>query len=91
VGAAQWLIDRGVAVAGGETIAFEQIKPGAGHGLLPVHRMFLVEQGINIIETMRLTELLDSGVTEFLFVLAPIRVVGATGAPVRPLAVVTAV
>ncbi len=90
VEAAQWLIDRGVTVAGGETIAFEQIKAGAGHGLLPVHRMFLVEQGINIIETMRLTELLDSGVTEFLFVLAPIRVVGATGAPVRPLAVVAA-
>jgi hypothetical protein len=38
VSAAQWLADRGVRVAGGETIAFEQIKP-AGHALLPVHRM----------------------------------------------------
>lgn len=89
VSAAQWLADRGVRVAGGETIAFEQIKPGEGHALLPVHRMFLVEHGINIVETMKLDELLDAGVAEFLLVLAPLRVVGATGAPVRPLAVLT--
>ncbi len=88
VSAAQWLRDRQVAVAGGETIAFEQLKPGAGHATLPVHRVLLVDAGINIIETMRLHELIDAGATEFLFVLAPIRVVGATGAPVRPLALV---
>ena len=87
VSAAQWLIDRGVRIGGGETIAFEQIKAGAGHALLPVHRMFLVEHGINIVETMRLVDLLDSGAAEFLLVLAPLKVVGATGAPVRPLAV----
>lgn len=88
VSAAQWLIDRGARIAGAETIAFEQIRAGAGHALLPVHRMFLVEQGINIVETMRLVELLDSGAAEFLLVLAPLKVVGATGAPVRPLAVI---
>jgi kynurenine formamidase len=86
--AARWLIERGVRLAGGETIAFEQIKPGRGHALLPVHRMFLVEHGINIVETMRLSELLDAGVREFLLVLAPLNIVGATGAPARPLAVV---
>ncbi|MDI2132435.1 cyclase family protein [Yinghuangia seranimata] len=88
--AAEWLIQAGARLAGGETIAFEQIKPGAGHALLPVHRMFLVDHGINIVETMRLTELLDTGVGEFLLVLAPLNVVGATGAPARPLAVVAA-
>lgn len=87
--AAAWLVHAGVRLVGGETIAFEQIKPGAGHALLPVHRMFLVDHGINIVETMRLTELLDAGVTELLLVLAPLNIVGATGAPARPLAVVT--
>jgi kynurenine formamidase len=90
VSAAQWLADRRVRVAGGETIAFEQIKAGAGHALLPVHRMFLVEHGINIVETMNLAELLDAGVGEFLLVLAPLNVVGATGSPVRPLALIGA-
>ena len=86
--AAQWCIDHGVRLAGGETIAFEQIMPGVGHALLPVHRMFLVEHGINIVETMRLRDLLDASVSEFVLVLAPLKVVGATGAPVRPLALV---
>jgi kynurenine formamidase len=88
VSAGKWLQSKKVRVAGAETIAFEQLKPGAGHATLPVHRVLLVDAGINIIETMRLHELLDSGASEFLFVLAPIRVVGATGAPVRPLALI---
>lgn len=87
-GAAQWCIDRGVRIAGGETIAFEQIKAGAGHALLPVHRMFLVDHGINIVETMNLAPLLDLDVAECLLVLAPLNVRGATGGPVRPLALV---
>jgi kynurenine formamidase len=88
VSAAKWLQNKKVRVAGGETIAFEQLKPGAGHATLPVHRVLLVDAGINIIETMRLFELIDAGATEFLFVLAPLRIVGATGAPTRPLALV---
>jgi kynurenine formamidase len=86
VDAAQWLAVRKPRVVGGETIAFEQIKAGAGHAALPVHRIFLVDEGVNIIETMRLVELLEADVAEFGLVLAPLKVVGATGAPVRPLA-----
>ncbi len=86
-GAAQWLIDRRVRLAGAESIAFECIPPGRGHAELPVHRMLLVEAGITIVETLRLDELLDSGVREFLLILNPLPIVGATGSPVRPLAI----
>jgi kynurenine formamidase len=86
--AGEWIVQHGVAMAGGETIAFEQIQPGAGHATLPVHRALLVDAGINIIETLRLHELADAGVTDFLFVLTPLKLVGATGSPVRPIAVV---
>ncbi|WP_436529379.1 cyclase family protein [Actinoplanes sp. HUAS TT8] len=86
--AARWLVDKGVAVTGAETIAYERIAPGAGHATLPVHRILLVEAGINIVETMLLSELADAGVKEFQLILAPLRLVGATGSPVRPLAVV---
>lgn len=86
--AAAWCVDHGARIVGGETIALEQIRPGAGHALLPVHRHLLVEHGVNIVETMRLCELLDAGVAEFVLVLAPLRLRGATGSPVRPLAVV---
>ncbi|NUW39166.1 cyclase family protein [Nonomuraea rhodomycinica] len=87
VGAARWLAARRPRVVGGETIAFEHVPPGRGHATLPVHRIMLVESGVNIVETMRLDELLDSGAREFLLVLNPLPIVGATGAPVRPLAV----
>jgi len=87
--AAQWLADQRPCALGGETVAFEHIPAGAGHARLPVHRLLLVERGINIVETMRLAELLDHGQAEFLLILNPLPIVGATGAPVRPLAVVS--
>jgi kynurenine formamidase len=86
--AARWLADRGVRATGAETIAYEQIKPEIGHALLPVHRLLLVERGVHIIEVMNLSGLAEAGVSEFLFVLAPLKIVGGTGSPVRPLAVV---
>lgn len=85
--AAQWLIDHGVRMTGAETIAYEWIPAGRGHALLPVHRMLLVEHGIHIIEGMNLSSLSAAKVFEFLFVVAPLKVVGATGVPVRPIAI----
>jgi kynurenine formamidase len=85
---AAWLVDRKIRVSGAETIAYECIHPGKGHALLPVHRMLLVENAINIIEVMNLSELARENVYEFLFVLAPLKMVGGTGSPVRPIAVV---
>lgn len=86
--AAAWLAERKVRLTGAETIAYECIYPEVGHALLPVHRMLLVEHGINIIEVLNLTELARDGVSEFLFVVTPLKIVGATGVPVRPVALV---
>lgn len=83
--AARWLADRQPRVVGGETLAFEHIGP-EGHRKLPVHRILLVECGINIVESMRLHPLLDMAATDVVLVLNPLLIVGATGAPVRPLA-----
>lgn len=86
--AADWLVDHCVTAAGGETIAFEQIEPGAGHARLPVHKKLLVDHAIPIMEVMDLQELSEVGTAEFLFVLAPLPLVGATGSPARPVAIV---
>lgn len=85
---AVWLADRSPDAVGADSIAFERLAPGAGHALLPAHRVLLVERGINIIETLALEELAAAGVHEFTLVLAPLPLVGATGSPVRPLALV---
>ncbi|HEX5495297.1 MAG TPA: cyclase family protein [Mycobacteriales bacterium] len=85
---ARWLAERAPRAVGADTIAFEWLPAGAGHRLLPAHRILLVEHGIHIIETLALEELAAAGVSEFVFVLAPLKLVGATGSPVRPLALV---
>ncbi|MEO6943884.1 MAG: cyclase family protein [Lacisediminihabitans sp.] len=86
---ANWLANHRVTAAGADTIAFEYLPAGAGHSVLPAHRVLLVERGIYIIEALDLEELADSGVHEFTFILSPLNLVGATGSPVRPLAVVS--
>ncbi len=85
---ASWLAQHQVHAVGADTIAFECLAPGAGHAVLPAHRVLLVEHGIYIIETMQLEEIARGGVHEFVFVLSPLAFVGATGSPVRPLALV---
>ena len=87
---AQWLAGHQVHAAGADTIAFERLAPRGGHSLLPAHRVLLVENGIYIIEALDLEELARRGVHEFTFVLVPLNIFGATGSPVRPLAVTSA-
>jgi kynurenine formamidase len=87
---ARWLADLRIHAAGADTIAFERLAPGGGHTLLPAHRVLLVERGIYLIEALALDELAAAGVWEFTVVLVPLNLVGATGSPVRPLAVVPA-
>jgi kynurenine formamidase len=88
--AASWLAAARVVTTGSDTTAYEQIKPGVGHSLLPVHRVLLVEAGIHIIEHLNLEHAADAGLIEFVFVMAPLRIVGGTGSPVRPFAAVSA-
>lgn len=85
---ARWLAARDVHAAGADTIAFERLAPDTGHGLLPAHRILLVEHGIYIIEALALEELATAQAYEFTFVLSPLKLLGATGSPVRPLALI---
>ncbi|MGB3772092.1 MAG: cyclase family protein [Rhodococcus sp. (in: high G+C Gram-positive bacteria)] len=87
---ATWLAAKNIHAAGADTIAFECLAPGGGHALLPAHRVLLVESGIYIIEALDLEELAHTRTYEFTFVLIPLNIFGATGSPVRPLAVVSA-
>jgi kynurenine formamidase len=88
--AGRWLAERRPRAVGGDTIAFERLTPPSRPVALPVHKIMLVDHGIHIIELLDLELLAAAGVSEFLFVLSPLPLVGATGAPVRPLALVEA-
>jgi kynurenine formamidase len=88
VSAAKLISEWRAVLTGHDSLAYEQIKPSAGHGLLPVHRMLLVEQGIYILENLNLEELARDRIYEFMLVVNPLKIVGATGSPVRPIAMV---
>ncbi len=86
---AQWLATHQPRAVGADTIAFEHLPAGQGHAHLPAHRVLLVEEGINIIETMNLEEIARDDVSEFVLAVTPLPLVGATGSPLRPLALVS--
>jgi kynurenine formamidase len=90
VGGATWLADFHPRAVGSDTIAFERIPPIEAVPTLPVHSLLLVERGIHIIEILALEELAAAAVRVFTFVLSPLKIVGATGSPARPLALRTA-
>ncbi|HEY1242910.1 MAG TPA: cyclase family protein [Bryobacteraceae bacterium] len=81
---AQWLSGHGIFAAGSDTLGFEKIPVTT----MPVHVHLLVESGIHIMECLNMEEIAAAGLREFLFVAAPLKIRGATGAPMRPLAIV---
>lgn len=83
-----WLADLAPRFVGSDTTAFEHIPAGAGHARLPVHRLMLVEQGVPIIEMLALEGLAAQAPAAWELVVAPLPFVGATGSPLRPLALI---
>ena len=79
---AKWLSERRPVAVGSDTVAFEKVPSPD----MPVHVHLLFECGIHLIEALNLEELAAAGATEFVFVGAPLKLEGATGAPLRPLA-----
>jgi kynurenine formamidase len=86
--AARWLSERKVRATGTDTAAYEVLAPGAGHARLPVHAHLLAESGIHLIEQAALDEVGRRQLTTFTFIAVPLRIVGATASPIRPLALI---
>jgi len=80
---AQWLIDQGAGMVGADTTTFEVI-PSKGDS---VHCMLLVDRSIHIIENLNLEVLAQRRARRFLFVGLPLPMSGATGSPLRPIAI----
>jgi len=65
-----------------------EVEPNPQAGLIaPVHQELMVKNGVINLENMRFDDLVADRVSEFLFIVTPIRFKGATGSPVRPIAI----
>jgi kynurenine formamidase len=83
---ARWLVERKVSVTGSDTSVTE-VSPNPTGQTIPVHQELMMKNGIFNIENMTFEELAAERAYEFLFVATPIRFEGATGSPLRPLAI----
>jgi kynurenine formamidase len=86
VGAARWLAEADVAVVGADNYAVE-VQPTAPDVVFPAHQLLIRDHGVPLVENMVLAELQAAGAPQFLFVAAPLPVVGGTAGPVCPVAV----
>jgi kynurenine formamidase len=89
--AAEWMLERGVVATGTDTETYE-VQPAPDRGVpanpQPVHTRLLIENGIYLMESLYLEELAQEKAYEFLFVTLPVKIRGATGSMIDPLAVV---
>lgn len=85
--AAEWLAERDVVAVGADNYAVEVIPTEDGRSA-PAHRALIRGCGIYLLELLQLDELAATGVSEFLFVAAPLRIVGGVGSPLNPVAVI---
>ncbi len=83
------LRDQNVFAVGADNLAWDVpgFRDPATRSLLPGHLHLLSRSGIHIIENAYLEELSKDKVSEFLFIGLPLKFKGATGSPLRPIAV----
>lgn len=86
VDAALWLASRDIAMVGADNFAIETLPFPAGT-VFPVHQRLIRDHGVPLLEGMVLRPLAEAGGTAFLFIVTPLPVVGGTGSPVAPVAV----
>lgn len=84
--AAEWLLEREVALVGADNFAIEVLpfEPGK---VFPVHQKLIRDFGVPLLEGVDLAPLIGRGRAEFLFICSVLPFVGGTGSPVAPVAV----
>ena len=84
---AAWLVEKQITIVGSDT-SLTEVAPSSLEGAaIPVHQELMMKNGIFNIENMTFESLAADEAYEFLFIATPIRFEGATGSPMRPLAV----
>ena len=81
--AAQWLYAQGMRLAGADNMTVEAMPPMTHD----VHRFLLVQHGVTHVENLVLDELAAKQVKEFLLIITPLQLTGATGSWVSPIAI----
>jgi kynurenine formamidase len=85
--AAEWLAKQDPLLVGADTAPINVTPNPDAQVSNPVHQIMLVNYGIHLLENLRLDELAGARVNEFALIVLPLKLVGATGSTVAPIAV----
>jgi kynurenine formamidase len=86
--AVRWLVEeQHIMLLGADNLSLEAFPPEKQDNWVPVHTYLLAEKGMMFIEQMYLEELAEDKVYEFAFIAASLKLKGASGAPMRPIAI----
>jgi kynurenine formamidase len=84
---ARWLVEKqGAMVIGGDNLSLEGFPVVEKDNWIPVHSYLLAERGVPIMEVVDLEGIARDRVYEFAFIGASLKLRGASGSPMRPLA-----
>jgi kynurenine formamidase len=87
VAAAEWLVTQDPLLVGADNGPVE-VSPNPDTQISgPVHQIMLVVNGIHLLENLKLDELAAKDAHEFAFVMQPLKIQGATGSTVAPVAI----
>jgi kynurenine formamidase len=86
--AVKWLVEeKGAMLLGADNLSFEAFPPERTDNWVPVHTYLLAQKGVMFIEQIYLEELARDQVYTFAFIGASLKLRGASGSPMRPLAI----
>ncbi|XOV92899.1 MAG: cyclase family protein [Bacteroidota bacterium] len=86
--AVRWLVeDQKIMILGADNLSLEAFPPEREDNWVPVHTYLLAEKGVMFIEQMFLEELSGDSIYEFAIIAASLKLRGASGSPMRPMAI----
>ena len=87
VAAAEWLVRQDPMLVGADNWPVE-VSPNPDPQIsLPGHQIFLVINGVHLLENLKLDELAAKRVYEFAFAMQPLKIQGGSGSTVAPVAI----
>ena len=76
----------GIMLLGADNLSFEAFPPERNDNWVPVHTYLLAEKGVMFLEQMNLEALAEDKIYEFAFIGSSLKLKGASGSPMRPIA-----
>src|SRR5712691_2033782 len=86
IAAGQWLVTQQPMLIAADNCCVE-VRPSERPHSLPIHAMMLIQHGIYLLENLELDALAAARAYEFAFIVQPLKIRGATGSAIAPMAI----